>query len=240
MVNKTQKLQQASDNIKHSKIVLYHVITPISAEEFAKIEQSGYFKPSSNALGGQSNGFYFFTSRFGADYHIKTMQNTWDISNGKHAYVVECEIDAKEIKYPNWKLDYEAMQDFLFDMIYDSAHEHIIKFNGIEIKALDDKKLSISENGKFSRIKTFNANEHSGLIEKISDFLYNRDDKFKTAYDKLLFDVFYGNGENQELYAVKTTTKHKITKAIKIEPPVVVQTHSQIDKFFSRYSKTRR
>ena len=239
MNTKSLRIQDAIQNIKNpnNKIILYHVITPISNEQFSKIKENGYFMPSNGALGGQSDGYYFFTTRHGADNHIATMKDTWENSPDKDAYLVECEIDSENLGYPVWKLDYESMQDFLFDMIYDSAHKKTIKFDNIEINALDDKKLSILKNGKFSRIKSFCANDHSGLIEKTTDFLYKHDNKFRQEYDRLLSDAFHGNGTNQDLYAVKTTNKQKITKITKIETkkPESIKTNSQIDKFLSRY-----
>jgi hypothetical protein len=242
MNTKSEKLHQAANKIKTHK-ALYHVITPISDEKLEQIKASGYFDKSKDALGGQSNGYYFFTTKTGVDNHIKTMQDSWYTSENKHPYIIECEINANDIKYPDWKLDYEAMQDFLFNMIYDAALRQSIKIDDIEITALENRKLSIIKNGKFSRIKSFTANEHSGLIEKVSDFLYKHNKEFKTSYDKLLSDVFFGNGSNQELYAVKTNTKQKITKITKIEKEptaVQTQTNSQIDKFLSRYSRSRK
>lgn len=240
MDNKTSKIKAASDNIKQIKIVLYHVLSPISDQDFAKIENSGYFDMSNGALGGQSNGYYFFTTRFGADYHVKNMRDSWDFSNNKHAYIVECEIDSATIKYPDWKLDYESTQDFLFDMIYDAAHEQPIRFDNIKIDAVDNKKLAITNNGVFSRISEFSPDIHSGLVEKTSDFLYNHNKTFRMKYDELLQNVFNGIGNNLELYAVKTTHKHKITKTEKIQDqPTNAQTviHSQINKFWSRYGR---
>lgn len=241
MVTKAEKIQKAVSDIKHQELVIYHVISPIDKKTFAEIENRGYFEQSKGALGGQSDGYYFFTTNKGVNNHIETQKDVWEYSDDKDAYVVECKIDARSIKYPDWKLDYEATQDFFFDMIYEAASEKKIKFDSIEINAVDGKKLEISYNGKFSRIKNFCANDHSGLIEKTADFLYKHDENFKRSYDALLQDVFLGIGENQELYAVKTTTKPDIIKITKIEKETVKeQARSQIDKFLSRYSRNRR
>lgn len=241
MNEKIEIFQQATKNILSRKVILYHLISPISEKDFLQIEQNGCFNPSTNALGGQSNGYYFFTTRKGAENHIQTNKDSWESVLGKKAYMVECEADIKSVKYPDWKLDYEALQDFFFDMIYNVAKKQHIKFDNVEITGTADKKLEISFNGKFSRIKSFSANDHSGLIEKISDFLYNHNEEFKNAYDKLLQDVFSGKGENQELYAVKTNIKPKIIKITKIELAEKTQpTVSQIDKFLSRYGRGRR
>ena len=239
MDNKILKLKQATAKVK--KITLYHIITPIDDKEITQIKESGYFNPSTGALGGQSDGYYFFTTRVGAENHIKNMRDTWDISNNKNAYIVECEINMDDIKYPKWKLDYESMQDFLFEMIYNATKQQKIKVDNIEISS-ENKKLLINANGRFSRIDEFNANDHSGLIEIVSDYLYKHNAKFKQEYDKLLQNIFNDNDKNAELFAVKTTTKQKITKITKIENEPVApttQTKSQIDKFMSRYGKSR-
>lgn len=242
MDDKTAKLKSASDRINKTKTV-YHVFPPLSDQEIEQIKESGYFNPSKNALGGQSDGYYFFTSRFGADNHIKEMQDTWESAPNKHPYIIECEIDFDDIKYPNWKLDYEAMQDFMFKIIYDVAIKEPIKFDNIEIKVSDKNKLEINVNGKFSRTDKFNPNDHSGLIEKVSDFLYKHNQGFKKAYDDLLSLAFSGTGTDLKLYAVKTTTKYKISKITKMETPEspapTLPTNSQINKFMARYKKSR-
>lgn len=243
MSEKSEKIQKASQNIKQKKIVLYHVVEPIDSQKLAQIKTDGYFNMSHNALGGQSNGYYFFTTRTGATNHIETNKDSWDFSDNKHVCVFECEIDSNEIKYPIWKLDYEAMQDFLFDMIVYAARDTKIKFDGTEVAATDDGKLTILENNKYSKISAFSPARHSGLVEKIADFLYKRNPKFKDAYDKLLNKVFSGIGDNPELYAVKTTEKHKITNITQLDDTpqrVPAQTNSQIDKFFARYGNKRR
>ncbi len=242
MTEKSEKIQKASQNIKQKKIVLYHVIEPIDEQKIAQIKNDGYFAPSRSALGGQSNGYYFFTTRTGATNHIETNKDSWDFGDNKHAYIFECEIDSNTVKYPTWKLDYEAMQDFLFDMIVDAARDKKIKFDSTEITTTDDGKLTILENNKFSKISAFSPDRHSGLVEKIADFLYKHNSKFKNDYDKLLNDVFFGIGENPELYAVKTTEKHKITNITQLDNMAQkspAQTNSQIDKFFARYGKRR-
>lgn len=220
------------------KHILYHVIKPIDNKKLLEIKNNGCFFPSNNALGGQSNGYYFFTTFDGAKQHIETNKNLWNMSDSKKAYIIECEINSDDIKYPNWKLDYESMQDFLFDMIYNIALKHVIKFNNIEIKATDNK-LVIIHNNKFIKIKNFCASVHSGLVENISDFLYKNDTKFKDEYDKLLLNVFLGNGSNKELYAVKTSIKQTITKIteIKITPINKSNENSQISKYLTRYGK---
>lgn len=242
MDNKATKLMNAANKLKLKKITLYHVFAPVSDEQFNEIKQSGYWQPSQNALGGQSNGYYFFTTYTGATHHIKTMQNTWDYRQNKNAYIAECEVDLNDVKYPAWKLDYEAMQDYMFDMIYNTAAISPISFDGIKINATDKKTLSISQNGKFSRIKNFCANDHSGLIEKISDFLYKTNPDFKEKYDNLLTDVLMGHGQDQEIYAIKTTNRQKISKLSKIEKPdttINTPNNSQISKFLSRYKNNK-
>jgi hypothetical protein len=238
----TEKLKSATDKIKSKEIILYHVITPIDDATFNQIKQSGYFNPSHNALGGQSNGYYFFTNRQAAELHIKTVQDTWENVPAKHAYLAECKIDFKDVKYPEWQLDYEAMQDFLFDMILDTAKNNTICFDDIKISASENKIMQLSVNGKFSRIKSFIASNHSGIVERVSEFLYQNNKDFRRKYDDLLNEVFCGIGVYQNLYAVKTKTKHKITNITKIEktPDATIATNSQINKFLSRYGKKRR
>ncbi len=242
MNTNTTKFQKGTGKLKQRQIVLYHVISPISQQQFMQIKENGCFERSKNALGGQSDGYYFFATREGAEYHIKTNKDSWGKDVNKHAYLVECLVDVSVVKYPDWKLDYEATQDFLFDMIYNVALKHDIKFDGIEIKALDGKKLSVSYNGAFSRIKSFSPDKHTGMIEKIADFLYKTDKEFKSEYDKLLQDMLRGKGDNQELYAIKTDKKQKITKITEIEnePVVALQTNSRIGDFYMRYSRIKR
>lgn len=242
MNTKTTKMQNAIDNMKSQMITLYHVIKPIDEQNFEIINKTGYFNPSQNALGGQSDGYYFFTTKSGANHHIENMRDTWEKSPKLHAYIVETQINLNDVKYPTWKIDYEAMQDFMFDIIYDAVYGNDIKFDNIQINA-DNNKITINHDGKFERIKQFNANNHSGLVEKIADYLYKHNQKFKNAYDKLLIDMFDENAKNVELYAIKTTKKYKITKITKIDdekPIVKTPTISQTDKFFARYGKTRR
>lgn len=237
----TEKLKSATDKIKSKSVTLYHIITPIDDATFNQIKQSGYFNPSKNALGGQSNGYYFFTNRQAAEHHIETMQDTWETAPAKRAYLAECKIDFSAVKYPEWQLDYEAMQDFLFDMILDAAKNNTISFDDIKISAIDNKTMQLSVNGKFSRIRKFNPNSHSGIVERVSEFLYQNNKDFRRKYDDLLNEAFCGTGENQNLYAVKTKTKQKITNITKIEqtPTVAVAPSSQISKFLSRYGKKR-
>ena len=239
---KTEKMKKGTEKLKQKKIVLYHVISPISQQQFAQIKESGYFESSQDALGGQVDGYYFFTTNDGAQYHIKTNKDLWEKDAKKHAYLVECEVNASDVKYPEWKLDYEALQDFLFDMIYNAAVKRTVKFAGIEIKALEGKKLSLALDGTFSRIKSFSPDKHTGIIEKVADFLYKNDKEFKSEYDNLLQDVLDGKGENKELYAIKTENKQKITKITEIEnePVATSQVNSQIDKFLSRYGRSKR
>ena len=240
---KTEKINDAINKLKQKKLVFYHVLSPITQQQYNQIKDKGYFEPCKNPLGGQSGGYYFFTTYSGALHHIETNKDIWGGDIDKSPYIAEVEIDLNTIKYPIWKLDYEAMQDFMFEMIYDVASVHSIKFDNIEIKSSNDKKLILCYDGKFSRIQSFYANKHSGLVEKIADFLYRNDTNFRKNYDELLFDVLIGKGENQELYAVKTTQHQKISKMIKIEQePIVKQTvaNSQIDKFLSRYARKRR
>ena len=243
MTQKSEKIKTATQNIKSHKIVLYHILEPINQQQIQQIKANGYFEPSKSALGGQSNGYYFFTTHGGATHHIETNRDSWVYGDDKHAYIIECEIDLNDVKYPIWKLDYEAMQDFLFDMIVDSGRKQKIKFNNIEIGVTDDNKLTILENKKFSKIKSFSADKHSGLVEQIADFLYTHNSEFKNTYDKLLQDVFMGVGENLELYAVKTTQKQKITNITQLDDKPVntpVKTMSQSDKFWARYGKRNR
>ena len=242
MNKKTIKIQNATDKIKQM-VTLYHIISPIDLQKFNEIQTCGYFKPSENALGGQTNGYYFFTTYQGAQYHIDSNKDIWEKSPDKDAYIVECEININDIKYPIWKLDYEATQDFLFDMIYDAAKEQDIIFDDIKVSALDAKRLALSYKGKFSRIKNFSADIHSGLVEKIADYLYKYNNNFRNSYDGLLKDMLNGNGDNKELYAIKTTQKQKIARITKIEnepinTPTITQ--SPIDKFLSRYGRGRR
>lgn len=240
MTVKSEKFKDASKNARQQCIVLYHVIEPVNQEQLAQIKSSGYFNPSKSALGGQSNGYYFFTTHQGAKHHIESNQDSWVQSDDKRGYIFECEINLDTVKYPDWKLDYEAMQDFLFDMIERAAHKHAIKINDIEITASGDGKITILDGKKFSKISEFTAGRHSGLVEQVSDFLYSHDNQFRNDYDKLLTDVFLGIGENPELYAVKTANKHKITKITEIEPrPSPTQQNSQIEKFWARYGKRR-
>ncbi len=242
MDKKTTTMKNSTSKIKQ-RVVLYHIISPIDSKQFTEIQTSGYFKPSENALGGQSDGYYFFTTHQGAQYHIDSNKDMWKSGVDKNAYIVECEIDMDDVKYPIWKLDYEAMQDFLFDMIYNAALEQDIICEDIKITALDSKKLALSYKKKFSRISGFSADIHSGLVEKIADYLYKNNLNFRNAYDKLLKDVLSGNGDDKELYAIKTTQKQKISKMTKIEKEqqnIQTVTQSPIDKFLSRYGRGRR
>ena len=160
MESKASKFIAATNNLKSKKIVLYHIIAPIDDKELSKIKENGYFNRSRGALGGQSDGYYFFTTYAGAQHHIETMRDTWENAPDKHAYIVECETDFKDLKYPTWKLDYEATQDFMFEMIYKVANKHDIQFGKIKIIA-DNEKLIIYNGDKFSKISEFNADRTS-------------------------------------------------------------------------------
>ena len=241
---KAEKFQSAQNKIEKSEQrIVYHIIAPKYKEQIEEIKKD-YFKPSENALGGQSNGHYFFTNMIAVNHHINDTKEQWKLSN-KNIYLVECAVDSHTVKYPTWKLDYEAMQDFLFDMIYDAACEHPIKFENIEIKAENNHMLGLSVNGNFKRIREFTANYHSGIIEQIADHLYKNNTNFCNAYDKLLQDALFGRGDNQELYAIKTLTKPKIINIVPIEtqshdtPNITQSGPSQIDKFRARYSKSK-
>lgn len=238
---KTENIRKAIDKVNQQKVVLYHVISPIDEQKLNSIEKNGCFDISKNALGGQSDGYYFFTTRQAAEYHIDTNKDVWVYGGGKNAYLVECETDLNSVKYPDWQLDYEATQDFLFDIIHDFARERSIVFDDVKIEAPDKNKLNILVNGTFFRITNFNADKHSGLIEKTVDFLYNHNEKFKHTYDNLLKNIMTGNISDKELCAVKTVFKQKITKITKIEQNDVQKTpdNSQIEKFLARYGRNR-
>ena len=127
-------------------------------------------------------------------------------------------------------------------MILDAAKNSTICFDDIKISASENKIMQLSVNGKFSRIKSFIASKHSGIVERVSEFLYQNNKDFRRKYDDLLNEAFCGIGIYQNLYAVKTKTKHKITNITKIEktPDTHITTSSQINKFLSRYGKKRR
>ena len=74
MTEKSEKFKNASKNARQQCIVLYHVIEPVNQEQLEQIKSSGYFNPSKSALGGQSNGYYFFTTHQGAKHHIESNQ----------------------------------------------------------------------------------------------------------------------------------------------------------------------
>lgn len=242
---KSDKFNDARNKLQNkTKIILYHIIAPKYDEQIEEIKQSGTFKPSQNALGGQSNGYYFFTNMTAVNNHLNETKQSWKETPNKTAYIAECEVKPDTIKYPEWKLDYEAMQDFMFDLIYDAAHRQTIKHKNITITATDKHSLKIITGNKFKQIRQFNANEHSGIIEKIADHLYQHDNEFQIAYDRLLQDALYKHGNNSELYAIKTQTPQTITKITPIEKTAqntVPQqnTTSQIDKFRARYNKSK-
>ena len=222
--------------------IIYHLtkpMTPDQAAAFSKDLNKNIVLPPIEPLGGQSNGFFFFTTQQGADNHSKFQQeyNSLTTASATNLYLTTAQIDTKDVKYPDWQLDYEATRDYFFDLFLKYYDSESIKFQDV-IVSVNNKILQIQDGKKFMRLREFGP-EHSGLIEKIVKYLYPRDKKFQFEYDKLLHTVITGQGKDTTSFAIKTTKCPPFLSCEKIDNTIQPIQSSQIAKWFDRYKKGR-
>lgn len=228
--------------IHMQKITLYHLTKPMTPEQvaiFASDLNKNITLPPTMPLGNQSNGFFFFTTRDGVDNHIKFQQEKKSLTTASatNLYLTTAQIDLKDAKYPNWQLDYEATRDYFFDLFLKYFTATQSKFQGITI-SVNKNTLQIQNGEKFMRLREFGA-EHSGLIEKLVQYLYLKDKNFQIEYNKLLQDIMTGKGDDTTGFAVKTTKCPILLSCEKIENTIQPVQSSQIAKWFNRYSKEK-
>lgn len=222
-----------------SEITLYHLIAqPMDSSQAAACRLDAESIVSKRVpLGNQSGGAFFFTTQNGIENHSKEMQGQFGLNKAseKNLYIVTAKIDEEKIKYPQWQLDYEAMRDDLFDLIFARASITPVKFGDVNISVVNGV-LQVQDGKKFMRLRSF-APEHSGLIERIVEYLYNNESSFRAKYDKLLHDVIMGIGNDTTYYAVKTTECPLLLSCVKSENVLPVIQSSQISKWNQRYRK---
>ena len=222
-----------------SEITLYHLISqPMDAEQAISYGlKAENIMAKRVPLGNQSGGAFFFTTQTGIENHSKEMQSQvgLNVESKKNLYMVTAKVDLDSIKYPQWQLDYEAMRDDLFDLIFARVNIAPIEFDNVNVSVVSDT-LQIKDGEKFMRLRSF-APEHSGLIERIVKYLYNKESMFKVKYDNLLRDVVMGVGQDTEYYAVKTMNCPRLLSCVKLENTIPVVKSSQIAKWNQRYRK---
>ena len=210
-------------------------MTPDQAAVFAGDLNKNISLPPVAPLGGQSNGFFFFTTRHGADNHAKFQQELKSLTTASttNLYMTTAQIDNTDIKYPTWQLDYEATRDCFFELFLNYTAQKPIKFQDVIISA-NNKTLQIQDGKKFMRLREF-APEHSGLIEKVVAYLYTQNKTFQIEYNRLLQNVIMGNGDDTTGFAVKTTKCPPLLSCTKINNTIQPIQSSQIAKWFDRY-----
>jgi len=221
-----------------AKVTIYHLTKPMTAEQAADFSSDlnkNIALPPIAPLGNQSNGFFFFTTRQGADNHAKFQQETQSLttSSTSNLYLITAQVDTKDIKYPTWQLDYEATRDYFFELFFNRASVNPIQFQDITIST-NNKTLQIQDGKKFMKLREF-APEHSGLIEKIVALLYLTDKSFQTEYNQLLQNIMLGRGDDTTAFAVKTTKCPVLLSCEKIENTIQPVQSSQIAKWFNKY-----
>lgn len=221
-----------------AKVNIYHLTKPMTEEQaaiFAGDLNKNITPPPTMPLGNQSNGFFFFTTRQGADNHAKFQQETKSLTTSSllNLYLITAQIETKDVKYPTWQLDYEATRDYFFELFFNHANVKPIKFQDIVVST-NNKTLQIQNGKKFIKLREF-APEHSGLIEKIVVALYLTDKNFKDEYNQLLQNVILGNDDDTTSFAVKTTKCPTLLSCEKIANTIQPVQSSQIAKWFNRY-----
>jgi hypothetical protein len=221
-----------------SKVTIYHLTKPMTEEQaaiFASDLNKNIALPPKMPLGDQSNGFFFFTTRQGADNHAKFQQETKSLTTSSllNLYLVTAQIETKDVKYPTWQLDYEATRDYFFELFFNRAKIKPIKFQDV-IVSTNNKTLQIQNGKKFMKLREF-LPEHSGLIEKIVAALYLTDKSFKNEYNQLLQKVLLDNEDDAIFFAIKTTKCPNLLSCEKIANTIQPVQSSQIAKWFNRY-----
>lgn len=223
-----------------NKVTIYHLTKPMTADAaaiFAADLNKNIKLPPRAPLGGQSNGYFFFTTRDSADNHAVFQQETKSLTTDSETnlYMIKSLVDINTIKYPTWQLDYEATKDLFFEIIFNRANISPIKFGDIVISATD-KALQIQIGKNFKRLREFKP-EHSGLIEKIVVHLYKTEKTFKNKYDNLLQDIIMGRGDDITAFAIKTTKCPNLISCEKVENTIQPLKTSQIAKWCAKYHR---
>ena len=223
-----------------AKVTIYHLTKPMTADQanlFAADLNKNITLPPIAPLGNQSNGFFFFTTRQGADNHAKFQQelNSLNSASLTNLYMVSAQIDTKDVKYPTWQLDYEATRDYFFELFFNIASQQAIKFQDVVVST-NGKVLQIQDGTKIMKLRDYSP-EHSGFIERVVAYLYLKNKKFQDDYNKLLQNVMLGNGDDTVGFAVKTTKCPKLVSFEKINNTIQPIQSTQIAKWFDRYRR---
>lgn len=222
-----------------TKILLRHLTAPLSEEQIGKIRQEQHLSAPKECLGGQEKGFFFFTTKEGIEAQKEFAFDYDTPERDKCRYIVHAEIDLSEIRYPNWKLDTEALADTFFSIFKKETHHNPVIFDDIKMSS-NGLSLNIESGTSFHKYKKLTGNE-SGLTEKIADFLYQTRPDFKSFYDELLQKT--ANGEETDSdkgqYALKTKICPTITHiepVLKKEPEKQVEV-SRLASFYKKYGR---
>ncbi|MBQ1927976.1 MAG: hypothetical protein II179_02825, partial [Alphaproteobacteria bacterium] len=120
-----------------SEITLYHLISqPMDAEQAVSYGlKAENIMAKRVPLGNQSGGAFFFTTQSGIENHSKEMQSQvgLNVESKKNLYMVTAKVDSDSIKYPQWQLDYEAMRDDIFDLIFARVNIAPIEFDNVNV-----------------------------------------------------------------------------------------------------------
>ena len=222
------------------KIKIYHLTKPMTAQQAAdfSVDLNANIKlPPIPPLGGQSNGFFFFTTYQAACNHAEFQQETQSLTtqSDKNLYMITSNVDISDIKYPNWQLDYEATKDYFFEIFFNRANIVPIKFDDVII-SVKDNTLQIQDGKKFMKLRNFKP-EHSGLIEKIVAYLYNNESVFRQKYDELFTNIVNGQGDNFSIFAIKAKQCPTLNSCDKIENKIPPVNTSQIKKWHAKYNR---
>ncbi|NCB49744.1 MAG: hypothetical protein EOM53_03605 [Alphaproteobacteria bacterium] len=214
----------------------------LSPKEAQSIRDTKTFSADRECLGGQSSGFYFFSTQEGIDSQMEFNETKVKGEAGTSRYILQAEVPVEDIKYPNWKLDTEAMKDPLFKMIFFQAKKQSFTFENITVD-VQRNKLSILKETSYNLYRSFTP-DMSGVVEKIADYLYETRPDFKKTYDTFLSAVAAGKETpfDKSTYALKST---KCPPIIKVEEyhskpkELEASEPSRIDLFYKKYVKSQ-
>ena len=226
-----------------TKVVLRHLTAPLSEEQVLRIKQEQKLSDPKACLGGQEEGFFFFTTSEGIEAQKEFAFDTTVSEQGKHRYVAETEFDVSEITYSKWKLDTEATADILFSQIRKEVLKTPIAFDDIKVSS-NGVSLNIENGESFHKYKKVTGNE-SGIIEKITDKLYQTSSSFKAFYDDFLQKIAKGQeGElDKGAYAIKTKdcplikSVRPITEEVKQVDMQQRGVSSRLAAFYKKYGR---
>lgn len=228
-------------------ITLWHTVGACAPEEFNRFINKDIHTKRNLGMGGQSGGLFVWADKASAKGYIDFLENElWqETQEGQHRYAVGLSVDKEDVYYPKWQLDTEAFAPVLFPLIAAEREllEEIQTMSFIQNEQGDKGRIcqvrvSASDGGggetllvmqkglngveTFKKYRSFSA-ENSGLVQALSDYLYDYSDAYKEAYDSLLQkavsgkEINYQDSRSGKLYEVdKAALKYTGTQKMNV------------------------